>query len=358
VNDVLTKVTEVLAHPYAQAVLIVTAAYILAAFVNRLCGRMLVRFFVGRDSDAGNQVIGLLHRPIYITLILTGTLLAGYRLGIDSSAGALTFGIINSILVVMWTVLAYRLFKVMLTALLKSEQRQGIVQPSTAPAFSNAVVVLLFVIASYSILLVWDINITGLIASAGILGLALSLAAQDTLSNLFAGVSILADRSYEIGDYIVLDSGERGEVTHIGLRSTRILTRDDVGITIPNGVIAGAKVVNEAAGPRGRYRIRTKVGIAYGSDVRDVLALLEQIAKANEEICDVPAPRVRFRAFGDSSLELELLCWIRRPADRGRLVHELNCSIYETFATRKITIPFPQREITLREQHREGECCA
>jgi len=247
---------------------------------------------------------------------------------------------------------------VLLGALLKSERRFGVVQPTTAPAFRNGVVVLLFLLASYSILLVWDVNITGLVASAGILGLALSFAAQDTLSNLFAGVSILADRSYEIGDFIVLDSGERGEVTHIGLRSTRLLTRDDVGITIPNGVIAHAKIVNEAASPRGRYRIRVKVGIAYGSDVRQVITLLEQIAINHGEISNTPTPRVRFRAFGESSLELELLCWIGNPADRGRVVHELNCVIYEAFDDQQITIPFPQREVSFRDQNHECKRCA
>lgn len=318
----------------------------------------MARFFFDKNTETGNDVVELLHRPVYVTLILIGVLVAGYRLGIHSSASILVLGLINSVLVVMWTLLAYRLFGVLLGALLKSERRFGVVQPTTAPAFRNGVVVLLFLLASYSILLVWDVNITGLVASAGILGLALSFAAQDTLSNLFAGVSILADRSYEIGDFIVLDSGERGEVTHIGLRSTRLLTRDDVGITIPNGVIAHAKIVNEAASPRGRYRIRVKVGIAYGSDVRQVITLLEQIAINHGEISNTPTPRVRFRAFGESSLELELLCWIRNPADRGRVVHELNCVIYEAFDDQQITIPFPQREISFRDQKHECKRCA
>jgi len=122
------------------------------------------------------------------------------------------------------------------------------------------------------------------------------------LSNLFAGVSIAADAPYKKGDYIVLETGERGMVTHIGLRSTCILTRDDVEITIPNGV-------------------------TYGSDVNEVIASPESVAEAHSEVCEMPAPLVRFRTFGESCLDCELLCWIEQPVDRGRMIHELNCAV-------------------------------
>lgn len=353
-TDVHTKLLAAVADPYVSAALILLAAILLANVLNRICGKIVARLFFDKNTETGNDVVELLHRPVYVTLILIGVLVAGYRLGIHSSANTIVLGLINTILVVMWSLLAYRLFGVLLGASLKSERRFGIVQPTTAPAFKNGVVILLFLLATYSILLVWDVNITGLVASAGILGLALSFAAQDTLSNLFAGVSILADRSYEIGDFIVLDSGERGEVMQIGLRSTRLLTRDDVVITIPNGVIAHAKIVNEAASPHSRYRIRAKVGIAYGSKVREVITLLEQIAVNHADISNTPTPRVRFRTFGESSLELELLCWICKPVNRGRVIHELNCEIYEAFDDQQIKIPFPQREVSIRDQNDEN----
>ena len=247
----------------------------------------------------------------------------------------------------MWTILVYRLFSVIFGAMVTTEKRFSFAHPNTAPVFRNGVSVLLFLVGSYGILVIWDVNVTGLVASAGIVGLALSFAAQDTLSNLFAGVSILADRPYEIGDYIVLDSGERGEVTHIGLRSTRLRTRDDVGVMIPNGVIARAKIVNETANPIERYRVPIEVGVAYGSDIKRVIDVLTDIARQHEEVCESPDPRVRFRTFGESSLKFELLCWIKHPADRGRIVHELNCAVYEGFADNGIKIPFPQLDITM-----------
>jgi small-conductance mechanosensitive channel len=156
------------------------------------------------------------------------------------------------------------------------------------------------------------------------------------------------DAPYKTGDFIILDTGERGVVTHIGLRSTRLLTRDDVEVTIPNGVIGNGKIINEAGGPSEKHRIRVSVGVAYGSDIDHVIATLEQVAADNAEVCADPAPRVRFRTFGESSLDFQLLCWIERPVDRGRVNHELNCSVYRAFIDNNIEIPFPQRDLHVR----------
>ncbi len=161
-------------------------------------------------------------------------------------------------------------------------------------------------------------------------------------------MSILADRPYQVGDYITLDTGERGEVTHIGLRSTRLLTRDDVEISIPNSVMGNAKIVNESGGPYQKFRIRIKVGVAYGSDLDEIEQVLVQPAADHEEICDTPKPRVRLRGFGSSSLDFELLAWVEQPVFRGRLEHELNCAVYKAFADHGIEIPFPQQDLHIK----------
>ncbi len=200
------------------------------------------------------------------------------------------------------------------------------------------------------ILLVWNlseymgVSFTAVFASAGIAGIALALAARETLANFFGGISILMDRPFKTGDYILLESGERGMVVNVGMRSTRLLTRDDVQIAIPNSIITNTKVVNESA-PQPRFRIRIKVGVAYGSDIDRVEQTLLAVASENQLVSRTPEPRVRFRAFGDSALDFELLCWARSPHDKGRLIHELNQAIYKTFKAAGIEIPFPQRDV-------------
>ena len=190
------------------------------------------------------------------------------------------------------------------------------------------------------------VSLTAIFASAGIVGLGVALAARETLANLFGGVSIFLDRPFKSGDYIVLDSGERGQVVEVGLRSTRLLTRDDVQISIPNSLITNTKVINESA-PIPLFRVRIKVGVAYGTDVDKVEEVLLSVASHNNLVANTPEPRVRFRMFGDSSLDFELLCWARRPEDRGRLIHGLNHQIYKAFDAAGIQIPFPQRDIHL-----------
>jgi MscS family membrane protein len=248
---------------------------------------------------------------------------------------------------------AMRFSRLVLSALRDRRDRFELVQQTTEPLLRNAIAVLIFLTGAYAILVAWDIEVTGLVASAGIVGLALSFAAQDTLANLFAGVAILADRPYQLGEYIILDSGERGEVTHIGLRSTRLLTRDDVEVSIPNSVMGAAKIVNEASGVPNRYRIRVGVGVAYGSDIDQVMEVLMKIGTSHPETQGTPEPRVRFRRFGESSLDFELLCWIENSADRGRFVHELNCEVYRAFARTGISIPFPQRDLYIKEMPAE-----
>jgi len=105
-TDIYTKLSAAIADPYISAVLIVLAAIILANILNRICGKIVARFFFDKNTETGNDVVELLHRPVYVTLILIGVLVAGYRLGIHSSASILLLGLINSVLVVMWTLLA------------------------------------------------------------------------------------------------------------------------------------------------------------------------------------------------------------------------------------------------------------
>ena len=196
-------------------------------------------------------------------------------------------------------------------------------------------------------------SFTAVFASAGIVGLGVALAARETLANFFGGISIFLDRPFKSGDYIVLETGERGQVVEVGLRSTRIMTRDDIQISIPNSLMTNTKVINESA-PRPRFRVRIKVGVAYGSDVNQVEDILLTLAKENNLVAMVPEPRARFRQFGDSSLDFELLCWAYRSQEKGQLIHALNHQIYNAFTAAGIQIPFPQRDVHLQTNSKDS----
>jgi len=335
--------------PYLQSLLIICLFLFLAIIVDRIFSSLIRRLVVRTTTSFDDRLIDILHRPVFMSVAAVGLVFATWRLDLSPELQTATVGIIQTMLIFLWIIFGLRFARLIVIAMSGNERHFNFVQPATAPLFTNAIAVLLLIAGAYAILVAWDINVTGLVASAGIVGLALSFAAQDTLSNLFAGMAILADRPYAIGDYIILDSGERGEVRHIGLRSTRLLTRDDVEISIPNGVMGNAKIINEAGGPRNRYRVRAAIGVAYGSDIDQVMEVLLAIAYDHPKVQSVPEPRARFRTFGESSLNFELLCWIALPADRGLVVHELNCAIYKRFAETGIRIPFPQRDLYIKQ---------
>lgn len=341
-------------QPLLQALVIIVVFFSLARLVDRVLTGSLKRLVSRSETDFDDQLVEILHRPIKSTVLMAGLIIATYRLGLNKGLERTTVLVITTLLFIVWMTFGRKLTRLVLGTMRRSPDKFAFVQPSTEPLLANAAAVLLFIVAAYAILVAWDINITGLVASAGIIGLALSFAAQDTLANLFAGVAILSDRPYAIGDFIILDTGERGRVTRIGLRSTRLLTRDDVEVSIPNGVMGASKIVNEAGGPPSRYRIRTSVSVAYGSDIDLVTKVLTGVAERHDKTLSDPSPRARFREFGESGVDFELLCWIAHPVDRGLVLHELNSEIYREFAAANIKIPFPQRDLYIKEMPTPG----
>ncbi len=331
-------------NKYLQSIAIALAFIAIGKTAGWLLKGTVRRFTDRSETDLDDRIVSLLHRPLFMTFVLTGLAMATRRLELGDSPEYLTLGLLRTFAIIVW----YSTFHQMTTVLVQSAKRRGnskLVQTGMLQLLQNAIKIFLFVLAIYFLFLAWDINVTAWVASAGIIGLALSLAARDTLSNVFAGISIVMDAPYKTGDFIILDSGERGVVTMIGLRSTRLLTRDDIEITVPNGVIGNSKITNEAGGPSKKHRLRIAVSVAYGSDIDHVIATLEQVAADNDEISSSPSARVRLRAFGDSSLDFELLCWIDQPIDRGRINHDLHCAVYKAFAANEIVIPFPTRNL-------------
>ena len=332
---------------YLQAAIIATAFIVIGKIADWILSGIIGRFAKQSSNDFDDRLVQLVHRPVFLTFVLVGLGLATRRIGLPETPTFLTLGLLKTIAIVVWFNALNQLGTLVVSTLRKRSTNK-LVESGMLSLLHNVLKVLLFAMAIYFVFLAWSIDVTAWLASAGIVGLALSFAAKDTLSNLFAGVSIVMDAPYKTGDYIILDSGERGVVTEIGLRSTRILTRDDVEITVPNGIIGNSTIINEAGGPPSQHRIRVAIGAAYGSDVDHVLETLENVATDNVDILDDPAPRARFRRFGDSSLDFELLGWIANPADRGRVQHDLNCAVYKAFINEKIEIPFPQRDLHVR----------
>ncbi len=334
-----------------ERLVIVLIYAVLAKTADLFIDHLLKSLANRTHSQLDNRIIDFLHRPICWSIFLLGTMhAASIPPALVSPWDTVIPNGIKTLILLVWWVSLIREITMM------NEQNMGwILSRMDKTHFfmlkNVSRIVILFTGILWG-LVIWQVNLTPLFASAGIVGIAIALAARDTLANFFGGIALFVDAAYKVGDYIILDSGERGEVVEVGIRSTKIQTRDDVMITIPNSIMASTKIINESA-PQPRFRIRIDVGVAYGSDLRLVEKTLLRVAAENQALARKPEPRVRVRSFGDSAISFQLLVWVRDPRHKGLETHNLLKMIYAAFAEHNIEIPFPQRDIHLKQEGRE-----
>lgn len=340
-------------YPIVGFLVIIALSWVAAKFAEMIICRGLTRLTEKTETEFDDKVIELVHQPIFLAVFFLGLSLAIKSLRLPAGFTTTTVNVLQTLVVLVWMRAGFPFFELVLEAIAKLRNRFSFIEERTLPLFNILAKILVVAAASWAALDIWDIDPTPWLASAGVLGIAVGFAAKDTLANLFGGFFILADAPYKIGDFIILESGERGQVTDIGIRSTRIETRDDIEITVPNAAIANAKVINEAGGKWEKERIRIKVGVAYGSDVDRVCEMLKAVAVGHEHICVDPSPRVRMRAFGASSLDFELLCWIDEPVLRGKLSHQMYMEVYKALNRENIEIPYSKLDVNLLEMPSE-----
>ena len=349
----LLKVFE--GHPILQGSAFILLTFLFASILTWLVSKILKALSSKTSTYLDDHLVTIAKMPVYYSLMMIGFSTGIRQMDLSDKVtgwwllGFKTFGVI------IWMIFFIRISKILLKQLAWLGNRHRLIQPQTLPLFDNLSKVLIVIIALYIGFQIWNIDMTAWLASAGVVGIAVGFAAKDTLANLFSGVFILADAPYKIGDYIVLDStGMRGKVTQIGLRSTRLLTRDDVEVTIPNSIMGNSQVINQSGGPHPKFRVRAKVGVAYGTDIDYVRELLLKIAAEEPLICKDPAPRLRFRQFGASSLDFELLGWVKDPELRGRTLDSLYTTIYNRFNKEGIEIPYDKRDVYIKEMPEEN----
>lgn len=332
-----------------QAVIVVLVSFLIASIFKYIVILGFKKLLARSNVKLGSGLLDLLRTPIYYSVLLLGLTIS---LSIIKPE-PLFFFVVSSILIsigmLIWTVFLLKANKELLNILVLHPTRFNSFNSKTLPLFQNILNIIIIVFAVYLIFSIWNVDMTAWLASAGIVGIAVGFAAKDTLANLFSGVFIMADAPYKVGDYVILDSGERGEITHIGIRSTRMFTRDHIEITIPNSVMGNSKIINESGGPHEKSRCRIPIGVSYNSDIDLVRSVLMTIANNQEMVCIEPEARVRFRRFSGSALDFELLVWIDKPELKGRLIDILNTEIYKQFKQNNIEIPYSKHDLYIKE---------
>jgi len=339
----------VFSNPALKGVALILISIISAKLIDVVFTIIFKRVVDKTKTSLDDRILQLLHRPIFYSILFIGFIISIKTAKLPAYIEFAFVGVFKTITIIIWLFVVSKIL-VLSMEWASRQKATSFLKKNTLPLFNNLGKIAIGLFGVYFVFLSWDININGILASAGVLGVVLGLAAKDTVSNFFAGVFLMADAPFKEGDYILLETGERGYVKQMGIRSTRFMTRDDIEITIPNSVIATSKIVNESGGPEEIERVRITLLISYGSNIDDAKRVLIDIAKNNENVLSDPEPRVRFREFADHGLRLQLLFWIQKPEKRGRTVDAVNTEIYKQFSQHQITIPYPTMEVLLPQK--------
>lgn len=228
------------------------------------------------------------------------------------------------------------------------------VDETLIPFIRRAVAIGIYIIA---IIVIFDrlgIEIGPFLAGLGIAGLAVALALQDTLSNIFSGIYIATDRPIKLGDFVELDIGEnyKGYVDEISWRTTRIRTLGGNYIVLPNSKLSQSVLTNYSA-PKKEMSLVVPVGVAYGSDLDKVekvtIEVAKKIHKKEEGAVDEHEPFIRYREFADSSINFSVILRVKSYVDKFKVQHEFIKELHKAYKKNKIEIPFPQRVVWRRK---------
>jgi small-conductance mechanosensitive channel len=326
-----------------------TLAVVLAAgwLVRRVIFRALSRWAEQTTAELDDMVVAALRKPFMLWVLILGLHLASQF----SQLPARATGLISKALLVLWIVSLTLVGARVAAGLVKcSGARNGALPVTTLTQHLARLTV-----TTIGILILMNalgISITPILTALGVGGIAVALALQDTLSNLFAGFYVSLAGQVRVGDYIKLESGEEGYVTDIGWRSTTLRALPNNLIVVPNAKLAQAIVTNYHL-PEKRMSLLVPIGVSYDSDPENVERILIEEAVAGAKVIPgllaEPAPFVRFiPGFGSSSLDFTLICQVSEFVDQYLAQHELRKRIFKRFRLEGIEIPFPIRTVYLK----------
>jgi len=218
------------------------------------------------------------------------------------------------------------------------------------PFFERIALILLSTIGIITILSYYEIDITAMVTTLGIGSLAVALAAKSTLEDTISGFMIMVDRPYRIGDRIeLMDLDTWGDVVDIGLRSTRIRTRDNRMVIVPNSVIGKSLVVNYAY-PNDQYRLQIHIGVAYGTEIEKARqVMIDTVQKVEGVLPDRPVEAL-FLEFGESTMIFRVRWWLESYVDTRRMFDRVNTALYNALKKENIQLPFPQLDVNLKSK--------
>jgi small-conductance mechanosensitive channel len=328
---------------------ILAGGYVAARVISFLVGRLLSQAAARTTTTLDDRLLGALKRPLTYALFLVAAFVAVHRLSIPAPWMTRIDNALFALGVVLLGLALMSAYGILLSwyTLESRYAESSALAREFGPLFSKLGKIFIGLIAVITVLQHLGVNVASLVVSLGVGSLAVGLAAQDTLANMFAGFTLMVDRPFKIGDRIRLSTGELGDVETIGIRATRIRTLDETLLVVPNSILVKERLVNQTL-PTRQVTTRIDVGVAYGTDLASAKGVLVECAFSSRYVVKERVPLVLVTRFADFSIQLLLIFWARDYAEQGLAQTEVYEEIDRRFRERGIEIPYPVREIVTR----------
>ncbi|MER6789297.1 mechanosensitive ion channel family protein [Streptomyces sp. NPDC000658] len=339
---------------------IALAAGLLAAFLSRTLLRWLAKHAKRTRWSGDDVMVDALRTVVPWAAIAGGAASAAAVLPLKKAVQHTVNQSLTVLLIFVVTVSAARVVAGLVRSVTSS--RSGVA--GSATIFVNITRILVLAIGFLVVLQTLGISIAPLLTALGVGGLAVALALQDTLANLFAGIHILASKTVQPGDYIKLSSGEEGYVEDINWRQTTVRALSNNLVVIPNGQLAKSNMTNYMR-PEQQLTVLVQVGVAYDSDLEHVERVTSEVIAEVMAGVDgaVPdhEPAIRFHTFGDSRIGFTVILGVGEFSDQYRIKHEFIKRLHRRYREEGIRIPAPARTVALQQgavvipQQRSGD---
>lgn len=333
----------VLNHMYLRLIAIAVAT-VAASFLVKYFLRGVLRPLTRKTKTKIDDLIvrNLSSMAFYIVFVI------GLKIGFNNVefASPLFHSIIETLLIITIAILIIRL----INNIADNWRNEWAIQTASSaddrliPLIEKILKVVVGILAVIFIFDSWSIDISPLLATAGIAGIAIGFAVRDSLANIMGGLQLVLDKTFKVGDKVKLESGELGVILDIGLRSTKLKTYDNEVIYIPNGFLANAKVKNYTV-PDLKLRVNVEFGVVYGSDTDKVREVVLEAVRSVDKVLDDPEPAVQFLKMSDFSLDFVARAWVNTYLDAYSTHLVLTDEIYKALNRAGISIPFPTRTV-------------
>ncbi|MFQ5531416.1 MAG: mechanosensitive ion channel family protein [Candidatus Nanoarchaeia archaeon] len=339
-----------IANNYLRSLAVLVVFLFVIRVVLFLIQRVALKLTSKTKTDIDDKLIKKSSTPLTIIAFLVGLRVAQEELLLIESVNNLVSNIIYSILVIFLAYLIYIVIDLIVIKAIKkvTKKTKSNIDDSIISLFQSVLQISIIAITALYILSLWGIQIGPLLAGLGIAGLAVALALQPILSNIFSGASMVFDQTIHVGDLVYLDTDTRGKIEKIGLRSTRIRSFDNELFIVPNNKLSESIIQNVAL-PEPKSRAVVPFGVSYGTDIDKVKRIITAEIKKISHVEKDPEPITRFLEMADSSINFKVYFYVDSFENRFNCIDEANTRIYNALNKAGIEIPFPQRDVHMKK---------